>query len=214
MGSSEYGPALNPLRPGGELVTIPLKTQTKYYNVSEDEVYHMIGDRDSSLFTMISLVTACHVTPAWPSKFIPTSSNSTIRIENVIQYYRASSFALAYRGYNNTLSLDNAGGTPLPEAVTYSKFMRCIDDTIINALPIMNTGAGLASPGATVGWFLLSYGFWVVVLLIALLSICHYLADWMTRRFLILIKRDPSVMAARKAAQDARLEMLAYENYP
>jgi hypothetical protein len=95
-GSDEYGAALDGLRPGGQLATIPLKTQTQYYNVTDGETYYLIGDRDSVLFMMISLVTSCHVAPTWPSKFDPGSPNSIFKPESVIQYYRASSFALVY----------------------------------------------------------------------------------------------------------------------
>ncbi|KAG8818918.1 hypothetical protein FRB91_009063 [Serendipita sp. 411] len=57
MGSSEYGPHLDAIRPGGLLVSVPLRTTTKHFDVTEGEVYYGIGDRESMLPLMISYVT-------------------------------------------------------------------------------------------------------------------------------------------------------------
>ncbi|KAG8830428.1 hypothetical protein FRC18_008111 [Serendipita sp. 400] len=145
MGSSEYGPHLDAIRPGGLLVSVPLRTTTKHFNVTEGEVYYAIGDRESILPLMISYVTWCHILPAWPSKFDPALSNSTIKLENVIQYFRASSFALATPAYNNTFARQTTTtpssdepSSPLPESIQYSPFRLCIDNVTFNALAIMN----------------------------------------------------------------------------
>ena len=218
MGSEEYGPALDGVRPGGQLVTIPLKVQGEHYNATEDVPYYIIGDRDSAVFMMISLVTSCYVAPAWPSKFDPTSPNTTVKISNVIQYYRASSFALAFPGYtnqnaignNNTESTDN---TPLPDAVKYSQFRKCLDDVIVDALPIMNwppapdptayealwgTFAGVLGGFICMGvcWF----GVWL---------------NYTIRAHLRKAKRAKREAARRKADMvAARIKSLEYEQYP
>ncbi|KAG8761984.1 hypothetical protein FRC15_008735, partial [Serendipita sp. 397] len=93
MNSSEYGSQYDAIRPGGFLAYVPLRTTQPYFNVTDSEIYYAIGDQESLLFIMISYVTSCHVVPAWPSRFDPTSTNSTVKLENVIQYFRASSFA-------------------------------------------------------------------------------------------------------------------------
>jgi hypothetical protein len=144
MGSDEYGPALDGIRPGGQLVTIPLIPQMGAYNLTGEEIYYILGDRDSALFMMISLVTSCNVKPAWPSKFAPHSANSTIGIVNITKYYRASSFALAFRGYNNQFAAGNQDtesttNTPLPDIVVDSKFRQCLDNVIFTELAIMGT---------------------------------------------------------------------------
>ncbi|CAG7846369.1 SubName: Full=Uncharacterized protein {ECO:0000313/EMBL:CCA69039.1} [Serendipita indica DSM 11827] len=84
------------------------------------------------------------------------------RFENVIQWYRASSFALAYQGYNNTYAFpplnettspsDWASSTPLPDTLTQSGFLRCVNTTISAALPIIDgEPKKKLSTGAVVG---------------------------------------------------------------
>ncbi|KAG8820423.1 hypothetical protein FRC19_008877 [Serendipita sp. 401] len=140
MGADEYGPQLDAVRPGGFVAQVPLRTTTEHFEVADDEVYYAIGDRESLLLLMISYVTWCHVTPAWPSRFEPTSENSTVKLENVIQYFRASSFALATSVYNNTFaSISNSvESSPLPQYVQFSAFRHCIENVTINALAIAN----------------------------------------------------------------------------
>ncbi|KAG8839263.1 hypothetical protein FRB91_007116 [Serendipita sp. 411] len=126
MGSSEYGPQYDAIRPGGLIVYVPLRTTQEHFNATENEVYYAVGDRESLLLTMISYRTWCHVTPAWPSKFDPMSLNSMIKLDNVIQYFRASSFALASPAYNNTFARtsasDTTDSTPLPDVMERSPF--------------------------------------------------------------------------------------------
>jgi hypothetical protein len=167
---------------------------------------------------MISLVTWCHATPAWPSKFNPNSPNSTIRIENVIQYYRASSFALVYPGYNNTSALGNNNteskeSTPLPDVVLYSQFRRCLDDTIMDALAIMNQPPGWDqdSLGNTLGWVFGVFGIPILVLLWFTFYGIIGCINGMARDARYRRTRKQAALAAQKAA---RQTSLAYENYP
>ncbi|KAG8810952.1 hypothetical protein FRC17_002694, partial [Serendipita sp. 399] len=141
MESGEYGPERDVIRPGGLIAMVPLRTTTEYFNLTDNEVYYAIADRESLLPLMVSYVTSCHVAPAWPSKFDPLSPNTMIKLENVIQYFRGSSFALASRAYNNIFSripTDTVGSTPLPDFIEYSPFRKCIDAATENALAIVN----------------------------------------------------------------------------
>lgn len=173
-------------------------------------MYHIIGDRDSATFMMISLVTSCHVSPAWPSKFDPTSPNSTVKMENVIQYYRASSFALASPGYNNTFARTNTNtelteSIPIPDTIRYSEFHKCIDDVIINALAIMNWPPG-NNVGDTVTLALAVVGCMLPVFIWIYRVIRFY---W--RKF----KRERRAAKRRKAEMIAsRKRSLMYELYP
>ncbi|KAG8762723.1 hypothetical protein FRC15_008397, partial [Serendipita sp. 397] len=54
MDSSEYGPQYDAIRPGGFLAYAPLRTTKDHFNVTENEVYYAVGDRESLLLTMIS----------------------------------------------------------------------------------------------------------------------------------------------------------------
>ncbi|KAG8817708.1 hypothetical protein FRC19_011186 [Serendipita sp. 401] len=142
MDADEYGPQYDAVRPGGFIAYVPLRTTKEYFNVTEDEVYYAIGDRESLLPLMISYVTWCHVNPAWPSKLDPSSPNATIKLENVIQYFRGSSLALASPTYNNTFARtpnsEMQESTPPPEFVEYSTFRKCVDSVTEKALAIVN----------------------------------------------------------------------------
>lgn len=213
MGSGEYGPALDGVRPGGQLVTIPLKTEDGAYDITEGEMYHIIGDRDSATYMMISLVRSCHVSPAWPTKFDPTSPNSTVRMENVIQYYRASSFALASPGYNNTfarssLNTESTGATPIPDTIRYSEFHKCLDDVIMNALGIMNWAPGYSpTPIADAIW--VTFILLTCTIIIVLWFVHTVRFHWRN------IKRKWRAAKRRKAEMiAARNRSLMYEMYP
>lgn len=81
----------------------------------------MIGDKESLTFMMADLVDWCAVIPQWPRKFNPAAANST-KPENVIQYYRASSFALVFSGYNNTFALASSNPTTTQTLTKVSPF--------------------------------------------------------------------------------------------
>jgi hypothetical protein len=146
MGSDEYGPELDLIRPGGQLVVMPVTSDISYWNITE--TYYTIGDRDSSVAVMNSLVTWCDALPAWPAPFNPNSNTTnstttpTVHVQNVIQYYRASSFALAYPNYTNAFALNTTAegteSTSLPDIVLASSFRMCVDGVIANALPILD----------------------------------------------------------------------------
>jgi len=160
-GQEIIGPSVDTMRPGGPLVTVPIgSTDTqKWPGLTSAEVYTMIGDRDSILFMTADLANWCHATPQWPALF--NASNPSVKPENVIQYYRASSFALAYSAYNNTFASSNpstslslADSTPLPSNISNSAFLRCVNDTIGTAIPIVDAAPKppkKLTPGAIAG---------------------------------------------------------------
>ncbi|KAG8830246.1 hypothetical protein FRC18_008389, partial [Serendipita sp. 400] len=99
LGGDEYwGKDLDLIRPGGVvgIMNVFTKDTSKWPNVSSDEVYTMIGDKESLSFMMTDLVRVCHANPASPRKFNPISSTTSAtssppqpKPENVIQYYRS-----------------------------------------------------------------------------------------------------------------------------
>ncbi|KAG8835434.1 hypothetical protein FRC17_003333 [Serendipita sp. 399] len=176
-------------RPGGDQVIVHLVLDPKKgnYNLSNvngvNESYWMIGDRDST-DTLLSLLIDAQGTTAYgcgvssnaiqlfnstvyltnstvPNSTSTTNANSTTSVlfENVIQWYRASSFVLAFTGYNNTFAFpplnETAGlgwnsSSPLRDAQLYSPWLHCINNTIVAALPILDPKSGL-SDGAVAG---------------------------------------------------------------
>ncbi|KAG8819328.1 hypothetical protein FRB91_003222 [Serendipita sp. 411] len=160
-GSDEYGPEFDGIRPGGQVVVHPVSSTLEYFNVSADETYYLVADRESSFAMMTSLVAGCHAISVWPIVYDPkgnlTNSTEMIKIENVVQYYRASSFALAYKGYNNTFALNtttDAGydqSSPLPEVILYSDFYKCIDRVLADGIPIVDRPKLKTKTGMIVG---------------------------------------------------------------
>ncbi|KAG8814370.1 hypothetical protein FRC17_001145 [Serendipita sp. 399] len=71
-----------------------------------------------------------------------------IRFENVMTWYRASSFAIAYENYTNIFALSPLNDTtavdswtnssPFPTHQTVSSFLGCVNRTIMAALPILD----------------------------------------------------------------------------
>jgi hypothetical protein len=162
---------------------------------------------------MISLVTSCHVTPAWPSKFKPNSVNSIAKIENVIQYYRASSFALAYPGYNNLFAADDTSteftaSTPLPGVVVWSPFKRCLDDTIVNALAIMNQPPDLGLSRAAP--FGIIFGIFAIPIRVGL----YFSGKFAREMYRSSRRREAREKRQKEQHLEVRKSGLAYENYP
>ena len=160
-GSREYGvERVDILRPGGRMVQVPLKPGTDRWNISsvDEETYWLIGDRDSIISTMASMVDWCHAEPIWPEAFNPavdaigvagnvTGRGVKFHPGNILQYYRASTFALAHPAYNNSYAhppLNTSTlftydqSTPLNTVMAYSAWLRCINETIADALPILD----------------------------------------------------------------------------
>ncbi|KAG8818919.1 hypothetical protein FRB91_009062 [Serendipita sp. 411] len=211
MESSEYGPHMDAIRPGGLLVLVPLRTTREHFNVTDEEVYYAIGDRESMLPLLISYVTWCHVVPVWPSKFDPTLSNSLVKLENVIQYFRASSFALASPAYNNRFarqSMTEGTSSPLPDLIEYSLFRRCVDDVTYHALAIMNRPPELTPLGRFVRALTVAPIFLPFAVFVALALIFHAIAVlrlWMWEYMF------PERMDRFRAARQSEFP---YENYP
>ncbi|KAG8841047.1 hypothetical protein FRC20_005274 [Serendipita sp. 405] len=225
MGSGEYGPHLDAIRPGGMLAFVPLGTTTAHFNVTDTEVYYAIADKESLSLLMISYVTWCHVVPAWPSKFDPTLSNSTIRLENVIQYFRASSFAIASSKYNNTFARSPSPNltehTPLPTSIEYSAFRKCIDNVTFNALPILNKPPAptpmdrfimaLIYAGVPI---LLACAYISGVIVFIFYEIAGYIHNKVLQKLWVRQQLRKQRKAEREAHARARVAALAYECYP
>jgi hypothetical protein len=198
-GGEEYStPDVAVIRPGGQLATAQVSTTdtSKWPGASPDEMYTIIGDRDSVMFMLEDLVWWCHAVPRWPRAFevvAASSNNNSIRPESVIQYYRASSFALVYTGYNNSFAINSTSqtidydqSTPLPSSIANSQFLNCINHTIGAAIPIIDSPPGKAlSSGAIAGITIATViGIFLLVVLYLILwdRLCTWLEDRKDRK--------------------------------
>jgi hypothetical protein len=145
-------------RPGYSQVIVklvPSSTPTTAWSNTTlgNNTLYMIGDRDS-VTTVISLLIDPHDYYSYGCSVSDLAivdmgwySPPPIQFDNVIQWYRSSSFALAFDGYNNlyavaplnaTAGLDWSDSTPLPATLASSPFLDCVNKTILAALPIVD----------------------------------------------------------------------------
>ncbi|CCA75115.1 hypothetical protein PIIN_09099 [Serendipita indica DSM 11827] len=218
MGTDEYNSTKDTIRPGGQLVTAPvqlIKAGSPFTNATEDEMYYILGDTQSVTFMMISFVTWCHVKPAWPTKFDPLSPNTPIRLENVFQYYRASSFALASTLYNNTFArtsiANSTESSPLPAQVEYSDYRQCVDSVISNALPVMNKPPLVQKKSVTYGIIFGILGIPMLLTAGYLLAFAWYCLSTMFSGPIARVRESADRKARAKAEREAGL---AYEAFP
>jgi hypothetical protein len=98
---------------------------------------------------MDSLTRDCHVAPAEPNwTFVDFNKPMQVQPEEVTQWYRASTFALALEGYNNSAALISnmkdertappppSADTPLPSWVNRT-FLDCVNKTVGESLPLV-----------------------------------------------------------------------------
>jgi len=154
-GGYEYPSSrLNDTRPGEELVVVDIQLDPAYGKVSEEgknHTYYMFGDKASVDIMMDILVLptdqgGCHTIDANPANWtLSTASKDRFEPGHVLQWYRSSSFALAYTGYNNSYAYQPLNTTtpanmsdPLPSALLTSEYLSCLNKTIGDALPIMD----------------------------------------------------------------------------
>ncbi|KAG8695633.1 hypothetical protein FRC11_001341 [Ceratobasidium sp. 423] len=156
-GASEYGPANSTDRPGGPMHTASIFTVDSRYNTSD--IYRLLGDRDSVNVVLSTLHDECSVTGGTILGYGPSAYNSSRalpHVESIIQFYRASSFALSLDGYinsaavvtpvalsNNTGQLESAllPPTPLPSDIA-REFLDCINRTVGKSLPLLDPEPG------------------------------------------------------------------------
>ncbi|QRV84190.1 catalytic domain thiamine pyrophosphokinase [Ceratobasidium sp. AG-Ba] len=123
-GYHEYGPADNSSRPGGSMQQALVRSSTwpaanaRRWVLEERQTtngtnstspsspainnatasYYIVGDADTVAAVMQELVSGCSVVNA--SGTPVNELNSTVHVEQAVQYYRASSFMLALTSYN------------------------------------------------------------------------------------------------------------------
>ncbi|KAF8316553.1 hypothetical protein DL93DRAFT_2077782 [Clavulina sp. PMI_390] len=164
-GGDEYGPERNSSRPGGNLTTTRLQS-TFWTNISDTlysrddttptlaiHAFNLVGDEESVRAVLDVLVTSgCSVANLTVVP-LDLTNTSQPQPENAVQYYRSSSFALTLDGYinsassranmpsSNSTAVPNIPDTPIPTNSTDLAFLACINSTIGQALPILDSSA-------------------------------------------------------------------------
>ncbi|KZV86263.1 hypothetical protein EXIGLDRAFT_653377 [Exidia glandulosa HHB12029] len=145
-GSQEYGGSENIERPGGRMTTSRVNSKA---NHAAADVYFLIGDHDS--VSDIGAAVNKSSCSATAEPLVNYLSNTDVDSSEIIQWYRASSFALALQGFNTTATLSGAANIDgmLPSTLDLS-LLGCINKTIADNLPILGPKPRL-SEGAKAG---------------------------------------------------------------
>ncbi|EIN12274.1 hypothetical protein PUNSTDRAFT_141035 [Punctularia strigosozonata HHB-11173 SS5] len=146
VGADEYAHHSGTVRPGGNLTTVPIRS-----NISTTlETFRIVGDNTSVTSVLADLMKTCGVVNSTDSLSVFNASVPLQNIpkpEQIVQWYRASTFGLSLDGYNNTAALpsnapaNNASNwtvtaqTPLP-AINMT-FLACLNTTIAATLPLV-----------------------------------------------------------------------------
>ncbi|KAJ7038056.1 hypothetical protein C8F04DRAFT_1091208 [Mycena alexandri] len=163
----EYGNADNSSRPGGGMTTASFSSAPTAANVS---VFRILADETTTGSLLPDIFANC-------SRYMNSSSSNQILFfppynetgtappqpEQVIQYYRASSIALALDGYNNT-SIFEADGTPdvpLPSSGIDTALLDCLNQTIGLAAPLITSGGQWTAIPNNMGLLSLMLGVWL-----------------------------------------------------
>ncbi|EED84581.1 predicted protein [Postia placenta Mad-698-R] len=151
----EYGSPTNTSRPGGPL------TQATFTSKTSNNTFWVVADNATVIALIATVHDSCTLgngSSTNPSVF----AGSTVRPDQVVQYYRASSVALALDGYNDTAKLNNpnASAIPLPGWVDNS-FLKCLNSTIGESVPLVNgANAQFQAPVGLVGLLCLFIFLW------------------------------------------------------
>jgi hypothetical protein len=172
---------MNGTRPGGPLSTAVVQPLT----ATAQDSYYLIGDESSVSVVLASLVSSCGIANVTVTNtYINGTSvlNETALVphpEQVVQYYRASSFSLALSSYNNSAALlsrapasnDSAPppfseNTPLPVGIN-TALLLCINTTIAATVPLLDTDSGNHGLStADIIWIFIGSLGWVLLLLV------------------------------------------------
>ncbi|TFK46613.1 hypothetical protein OE88DRAFT_1739236 [Heliocybe sulcata] len=179
-GSDEYDDRNGTARPGGHIATATIVGNGF---PGTTDIYRIIGDQLSVNAVMDALVTNCTVKNATLESFDPRVY-AYPRPEQIVQWYRASSFGLGLDSYNNTAalpsnmpssntsalpSLDSA--TRLPSGLNMT-FLACINTTIAASVPLVDaSGKKHLSHNAIFG-IVFGVLFGAAAILIVLYQVC------------------------------------------
>ena len=148
------------MRPGGALSTAVVQPSVLSNNASSPDSYYIVGDEASVSTVIEAFVSQCDVANASVTNTYPNgtlSANGTVLVphpEQIVQFYRASSFALALSTYNNSATLPaNApasntsaaplvsADTPLPVGINMT-LLACLNGTIAANVPLLDVDGG------------------------------------------------------------------------
>ncbi|EIW78170.1 hypothetical protein CONPUDRAFT_107921 [Coniophora puteana RWD-64-598 SS2] len=162
----EYGDSYNTSRVGGPMMEATfVSNNTSSGSQSNATTFHLLADNSTVSALLPLLVSNCssnlqsqgsstNQTSQTPAA-VNTSSTGAPQPFQAVQYYRASSVVLTLDGYNNSATLgtddsiagDETADTPLPSGIDLT-LLDCLNQTIIQAAPLVDAAGGLRLGGA------------------------------------------------------------------
>ncbi|KDQ51590.1 hypothetical protein JAAARDRAFT_62468 [Jaapia argillacea MUCL 33604] len=147
-GSDTYTNFNETQRPGGN-ITIAVLRAPSLPNTTE--IYRIVGDQLSTSAVLDALVTDCNVQNTTLSPFNASDGTDSWPLpEQIVQWYRASSFGLSLDSYNNTAALPSnmppsndslspplSDDTPLPTDLN-TTYLSCLNKTIGASVPLVD----------------------------------------------------------------------------
>ncbi|KDQ56798.1 hypothetical protein JAAARDRAFT_70481 [Jaapia argillacea MUCL 33604] len=135
-------------RPGGNL-TVAILRAPSFPNTTE--VYRIVGDQLSVSAVLAAVVSDCKVQNTTLSLFNASDGTGAWPLpEQIVQWYRASSFGLSLDSYNNSAALPSnmptsntslplplSDDTPLPSGLNHT-YLTCLNTTIGASVPLVD----------------------------------------------------------------------------
>jgi hypothetical protein len=119
-------------------------------NITNTTTFYIISDNSTVVSLIQSITSNCSSSLNTSPSPSPLPFNGTFPgpvPEEVVQYYRASSVALALDGYNNSAAFSQGNGTddamsPLPQGVD-TQLLGCLNATIGEGVPLVDANGGV-----------------------------------------------------------------------
>ena len=139
-----------------------------YTSNTENTTFYLVSDTDTANNMVSVLQQNCSsiLNSAVSNTPVPYNADdpNSPKPEEVVQYYRASSAALALEGYNNTAQLsDNTSlpDIPLPTNID-TNLLTCLNETIGAAIPLVDAANPTAWNSGFTGSVYAINSFWLL----------------------------------------------------
>lgn len=171
----EYGAPDNSSRPGGAMVVAEFLSSTAQSTSAAATALsiRLLADNATVTALIPNIIEACASSNLGNTGSVhivnftgSDGQTSGPKPEQTVQYYRASSVALTFDGYNNTavFMAEGAVDVPLPEGLDLT-LLNCLNSTIGLVVPLVNGGVDVNTPSiiSLVG---LMYVVWAILFLV------------------------------------------------
>lgn len=157
---AQFSDSNNSSRPGGLMMSAPFSSSSVPNNT-----FWLLADNETTTSLVEDITNTCSGSLNTTTiSLTPYAANfTTPKPEQVVQYYRASSVALALDGYNNTAIFEAEGtpNVPLPSNID-TTLLNCLNTTIGAAVPLVDAAFSLrwSSAPSSMGLIGLAYVVW------------------------------------------------------